>query len=309
MKLKMYLIPCALFASSLVAWGEGAAPVHSTNIHAMVKVLSRDANTIIAVPWMFYTPTGAATTSLPVDHLVRPTNLTLGDFVLVHLPDPNDSRKKTFVAWQLTKTSEPVPGVANPSAGNDRDWCWKWEPVMTASRFEQDNNGKTRTDVWLPEEAELLTENRGYGVWLLRQNPVDGNGTAVPFYLYGQWTTGEAEVTIKGGSDAAPVCTLLANPDCVHPTDVNQQRWTNVGATDTLILTTDGKTTLYCTYQGGSWGYSKQTKVKKGKVNVIQTTRVPAPEVPAGTGFWYVRRSSEDVKLKWADPFNNEEGE
>lgn len=43
------------------------------------------------------------------------------------------------------------------------------------------------------------------------------------------------------------------------------------------------------------------------RVYLLDTRR--AGGVPAGTGFWYVRRSSGDVKLKWADPFNNEEGE
>lgn len=286
----------------IVAEGEDDDFVPSTNIHAMVKVISYDTNTIVSVPWMFYTPDGASTTNLPVDRLVRPTNLTLGDYVLAHLPNPSDPQDKTFAAWQLIKTDEPIPGVANPSATNDRDWCWKWEPVMTASRvnrLEKDNNGKTRTDVWVPEGIRTQTECRGYGVWLLRQKPVDESGNAKTIFLYGQWTEGSAQVTIKGGSVAEPVCTMLSDPNCGRSTDVNQLTWSGIGPDDTLILTTDAKTTLYCTYRDGSWGYSKQTKVKKGSVNVIKTERIPAPLIPADTGFWYVRRSSGDLKLTW----------
>lgn len=313
LKMRMFSSVLVLVVPLMARCEAGDSPVYSSNIHAIVKVVSCATNTIISVPWMFYTPDGASTTNLPVDHLVRPTNLTLGDYVLAHLPNPSNPVKKTYAAWQLTKTTEPIPGVANPSA--DGDYCWKWEPVMTAtreetvSRFEQDNNGSYRTDVWEPDGIATNTACRGYGVWLLRQNPVDGDGNAKPFYLYGQWTTDDATVTIKGGTSETPVCTMLANPDCLHATDVNKLTWSNVGETDTLIITTDSKTTLYCTYKDGKWGYSTQTRVNKnaGKEGkdpywVVKTVRVDAPEVLAGTGFWYVRRSSGDMSLEWKAP-------
>ena len=111
--------------------------------------------------------------------------------------------------------------------------------------------------------------------------------------------------------DDNPVCTMLANPDCLHETDVNSLGWSGVGSTDTLIITTDAKTTLYCTYRknGGDkarWGYSTQTRVNKGTAEkpywVVQTRRVDAPKVPAGTGFWYVRRTNADMVLTWPAP-------
>lgn len=319
MMMKVRVFSGVLLGLSFAVMGEGTQPqspdnvVYSSNIHAMVKVVSCDTNTIISVPWMFYTPDGASTTNLPVDRLVRPTNLTVGDYVLAHLPDPSNPVKQTFAAWELTVTEEPVPGVANPRLPKEEypnDYCWKWEPVMTASRverLEQDSNGSYRTDVWVPDGIATQTECRGYGVWLLRQKPTE-NGNAKPFYLYGQWTTGNATVTIKGGSPETPVCTMLANPDCLHATDVNELTWSNVGAADTLILTTDSKTTLYCTYKNGSWGYSTQTRVNKNEGKdkpaywVVKTVREDAPEVPAGTGFWYVRRTSGDVTLTWTIP-------
>ena len=309
MKLKIGLIPCALLVLPWLALGEepaGSGALDSMNTFAMVKVLSCDTNTVIAVPWAFYTPDGEPAVNLPIDRLVRPTNLSVGDYVLMHLPNLTKPTEETYAAWQLTKTTEPVPGVAEPSSENDRDWCWKWEPVMTvtANPGESGANAKTRTDVWTPEGGGVPAECRGYGVWLLRQHPAEGE-TAVPFYLYGQWATGEAEVTIKGKSAEPdePVCTLLANPDCTTSTDVNALDWGNldVGPDDTLILPSGSKATFYCTYQQGSgWGYSKQTKVKVGGVNVIKTERASAPRVPAGTGFWYVRRKVGNMKLTWA---------
>ena len=325
MNFEKRLVVCACACACLlpVSAEDGEGFVRSTNIHAMVKVFSCATNTIISVPWMFYTPDGASTTNLPVDRLVRPTNLTPGDYVLAHLPNPDDPADKTFAAWQLTVTEEPVPGVADPGKPKDEhpgDYCWKWEPVMTASqvtRLEHDNNGSTRTDVWVPTGIAAQTECRGYGVWLLRQNPVDGDGNARPFYLYGQWTTGGTNVTISAGttgapaSDDNPVCTMLANPDCLHETDVNSLEWKGVGSTDTLIITTDAKTTLYCTYRknGGDkarWGYSTQTRVNKGTAEkpywVVQTRRVDTLKVPAGTGFWYVRRTNDVMTLTWPAP-------
>ena len=322
MKLKIGLIPCALLVLPWLALGEepaGSGALDSMNTFAMVEVLSCDTNTVIAVPWAFYTSNGEPTVNLPIDRLVRPTNLSVGDYVLMHLPNPTKPTEETYAAWQLTKTTEPVPGVAEPSSENDRDWCWKWEPVMTvtANPGESGANAKTRTDVWTPEGGGVPAECRGYGVWLLRQNPVDGDGNARPFYLYGQWTTGGTNVTISAGttgapaSDDNPVCTMLANPDCLHETDVNSLGWKGVGSTDTLIITTDAKTTLYCTYRknGGDkarWGYSTQTRVNKGTAEkpywVVQTRRVDAPKVPAGTGFWYVRRTNDVMTLTWPAP-------
>lgn len=304
LKMRMFSSVLVLVVPLMARCEAGDSPVYSSNIHAIVKVMSCATNTIISVPWMFYTPDGASTIDLPIDRLVCPSNLTLGDYVLVHLPDPSNPVKKTYAAWQLTKTTEPIPGVTNPS--QDSDYCRKWEPVMTVSRV--DNDG-TRSDVWKPDDLDTQTVCRGYGVWLLRQNPVDGAGNAKPFYLYGQWTTGDATVTIKGGTSETPVCTMLANPDCFHATDVNKLMWSNVGETDTLIITTDSKTTLYCTYKDGKWGYSTQTRVnknegKEGKAPywVVKTVRADAPEVLAGTGFWYVRRSSGDMSLEWKEP-------
>lgn len=315
MMMRVCVMACALMGFSFAVLGEESQPnnsdniVYSSNIHAMVKVLSSATNTIISVPWMFYTPDGASTTNLPVDRLVRPTNLTLGDYVLAHLPNPEDPAKKTFAAWQLTKTTERIPGVTDPSG--DGDYCWKWEPVMTAARverFEQDHNGSYRTDVWVPDGIATNTACRGYGMWLLRQHPVDGDGNPKPFYLYGQWTTEDATVTIKGGTSEVPVCTMLANPVCLDRTDVNKLTWTNVDTSDTLIITTDSKTTLYCTYRNNEWGYSKQTRYDKNEGTgknphwVVKTERIPAPLVPAGTGFWYVRRKSGDMSLEWKAP-------
>lgn len=307
MKLKLLLVPCSFLACMGAAWGDGSvdptAPVYSKNTHAIVKVVSPDTNTIISVPWTFYTPDGSSTTNLPVDRLVRPTNLSTNDYVLAHFPGGEGGTMR-YAAWRLEMTDEliPDPSQTYPAAvTNEHDFCWAWKPVMTVNRLEHDGNGAARSDVWQPDGTN--TAVRGFGVWLLRNNPLDENRNPRPFYLYGQWTTGPVDVPIPAGSPDAPSCTLLANPNCLEETDVNQLHWTgDCGVNDTLILTTRTKARLYCTYKNGKWGYSKQTIAFKGSVPVVKTARETNLKVPAGLGFWYIRRegsSESTLTLNW----------
>ena len=264
--------------------------VYSSNIHALVKVVSAATNTIINVPWMGYTQDGAPTLNLLVDRLVNPKNLTEGDFVLVH---PDDASEKTYAAWRLTNASEKY--------GDETTNYKKWIPVATVARLETDGNGTTRSDVYVPtaEEAAAFKEIRGKGVWLLRQNPLNEDKTAKPFFLYGQWAKGSATLTIPGGTEDAPFCALLASPDYTGETEINKLNWTAngmPGAKDSLILTTDGKTTRYCTWVAskGKWRHALQTADKHG---IVSTSYDYDLKVPAGTGFWYVRRTAGSLQL------------
>lgn len=294
MKTMLTTMAVAALFVRLAAWGGESTEelVPSSNIHAMVRVISAATNTIVAVPWMGYTPDNAATTNLMVNRLVRPTNLTLGDHVLMHTNDNTSA----YAAWELVRTDEKCgTGTA------DIDYCWKWEPVMTVTRREIDRNGTSRSDVSNPKDwtDELMREKRGYGIWLVRQRPVDANNDPVPFYLYGQWVSGGTNVTIRGGTVETPACTLLANPNCLTETVINKLPWTGTcapGPNDTLILTTDRKATRYCTFKNGTWRYSHQYQDAHG---MQQTTYETDLRIPAGTGFWYVRRSTGNLELIW----------
>lgn len=261
-----------LFAGSIAA----AAPVYSTNTFAVTEVaVSAMTNTVIAIPWKGYTSDGKPTLDIRADRLVSPRNLTAGDIVLLAT---NDSK---YAAWILQAVTGGDTGAM------------EWAPVTTAQR--SDFGGTTLIDHDGDDPAA-----RGFGLWLIRQNPAK-DGAPVPFYLYGQWTSGDQTVTIPGGSAEAPMCTLLADPDVTRSVSLNDLDWPtdSVSTNDTIVIPIDSKATRYCMRSKDNYWYYAQ-KVKKGVV--MKTEYVKDITVPAGTGFWYVRREPTSFDITFKDP-------
>ena len=276
MSMKRLMVFLALAGGMLMASGE---TVYSSNMHTYARVDSVYTNTIVAVPWTFYTPDGTATTNLPVDRLVRPQNLTAGDLLMVL------TNNATYATWQLTEQN----GVR------------AWTEVATVQRR---NDAETRSDVFTDSHQNMALA-RGYGLWLYRQNPLDADGKVRPFYVTGQWVNAAPTVTLAGGSAAAPAFTMLANPTPGAETSLNSLAWDwdKIGADDTVIIPTDRTQVIYCfrlnTRRGGlarQWCYAKMTT---GTTGGQQTTYITDIKVPANTGFWFVRRASGDVTLQW----------
>lgn len=273
---KKLMTVLVLMAGILMA---SAETVYSSNMHTYARVDSVYTNTIVAVPWTFYTPDGTATTDLPVDRLVRPQNLTAGDLLMVL------TNNATYATWQLTEQN----GVR------------AWTEVATVQRR---NDAETRSDVFTDSHQNMALA-RGYGLWLYRQNPLDADGKVRPFYVTGQWVNAAPTVTLAGGSAAAPAFTMLANPTPGAETALNSLAWDwdKIGADDTVIIPTDRTQVIYCfrlnTRRGGlarQWCYAKMTT---GTTGGQQTTYITDIKVPANTGFWFVRRASGDVTLQW----------
>lgn len=276
MDMKKLMAFVALVGGMLMASGEN---VYSSNMHTYARVDSVYTNTIVAVPWTFYTPDGSATTNLPVDRLVRPQNLTTGDMLMVL------TNNATYATWQLTEQS----GVR------------AWTEVATVQRR---NDAEARSDVFTDAHQNMAMA-RGYGLWLYRQNPLDADGKVRPFYVMGQWVNAAPTVTLAGGSEDAPAFTMLANPTPGAVTSLNSLAWDwdKVGATDTVIIPTDRNQVIYCfrlnTRRGGlarQWCYAQMTTGASGGQ---QTTYVTDITVPPNTGFWFVRRSAGNLTLQW----------
>lgn len=270
-----------LFLSVSAACVLRAGTAFSTNTFALVEVAGSTAtNTIISIPWVGYTSDGEPKLSERVDRLVSPRNLTTGDLLLVPTNDTG------YAAWELRVT-------------NGAERCWA--PIATASRIEE---AVTNTVIRANDGSALV--GRGYGIWLIRQNPAvvkDGATNAVPFYLYGQWTSSSATVRIAGGSEAAPGYTMLANPDVSVEMVVNDLGWADysdrIGAKDTVILVPDQKTKHYCQWDAAKkqWYRTISTKTVVAGRTVTRTSKSYDLRVPAGTGFWYVRRTSEPFEF------------
>ena len=285
-----------LVASMVLLLAAFAAPAAedavSTNSFGFLKVVSGYTNTIIAVPWKGYTSDGKPTLDLRADRLVKPRNLTEGDELLLLGPD-----NETFASWVLAPRTETVAGKETT--------VHFWEPRMTARKYADGTS-------YVALGAESNAVVRGYGLWLIRQNPVSANGATNAFYLHGQWTDGGETVTIGGtglkgvNGYVDAVYTMMANPDCTKETAINgdDMPWKDmsIGKNDSLILNTDAKTTKYCTWRTDKklgltgWCSSHQEKVS---ASVSKTVYDYDLKVPAGVGFWYVRRTEGDLTFTW----------
>ena len=238
--------------------------VRSANTFALVTVSSSSlTNTIVAVPWM------GCGGDIRIDRLVWPEGLTTGDMVLAV------TNGVTYAAWTLQ---------ADPSLGNG---ARSWQPISTVQKLESGHSAI------LADNDGRGTLACGNGFWLVRRNPA---GSA--FCLYGIWRNGPVSVTVKGGSAAAPVSTMLAHPDVSRAVDLNALAWPvdKIGPKDTLVVSLDAKTTRNYLWDGkkGKWYYGR-TSIQNGAIATEYVYDLAA--IPAGTGFWYVRRVADDFTL------------
>lgn len=237
--------------------------VRSANTFALTTVSSSSlTNTIVAVPWR------GCDSDIRVDRLVWPQALSKGDMLLAV------TNGVTYAAWVLQDDPASASGAR------------VWSPIATVQR------PATGTTGILAENDGSGTVASGHGLWLVRQNP------SAAFNLHGIWREGAVSVTIKGGSAAEPVGTLLAHPDTTRAVDLNTLAWPSdkIGAKDTLVVPLDAKTTRNYLWDAkrAKWYYGR-TSVQNGAIATEYVYDL-AP-IPAGTGFWYVRRVAEDFTL------------
>ena len=255
--------------------------VRSANFHASVKVEANTTNVLVAVPWTFYTPDGSPSSNLPVNHLVRPANLNEGDMLLKVV------NSKVYESWML------VPG-------NEESSSLRWVAATTVSErapVEAQVVSNRVSDVKPSEDKPIP---RGSGLWLIRTEPkVDEDWK--PFYLYGQWTKGGALVKVEGPASGETANTVMvAHPGCVRDLAINGDiRWEGVDASDTLSLPNGTDAWFLCSWDAakGQWYTSKAERVGRA----TRYTRDYDLTVPAGHGFWYVRRAATPVTIEFVE--------
>lgn len=281
MKCGLKTFVLAVAAISLLPGEAAEGSVYSSNIHGIVKVESQSTNVLIAVPWTFYTPDGSPTTNLPIDHLVKPDTLDDGDMLL----DVTSTHPQEYKAWMLIKDPETHVG--------------KWEPAITV------NNGATSllAETQFVSKVEANVDSaiaRGCGLWLVRTNPKDDQGNWKSFYLYGQWATNVASVTVGGQVGDDPNAIMIAHPFCTQALDVNNDvSWKDLGVyeKDTLSLPNGTDAWDLALWDGDEkkWYISKSVRVGRG----TRTSRVYDLTVPAGHGFWYIRRTASPITISF----------
>ena len=69
------------------------------NVFGILKVLSATTNTLVAIPWTWYSAQERNATHIPANKLVKPTNLTDGDMLYSHVEDGEGLGH--YAAWIL----------------------------------------------------------------------------------------------------------------------------------------------------------------------------------------------------------------
>ena len=252
----------------VVAAPESDGGARSVNVFGIIRVESVMTNTIIAVPWTWYSAEEHKATHIPATKLVKTTNLSEGDRLMQYRLDDVDGEH--YECWAVEDG--------------------EWTPLATAT------SNAVYHAVSGPDGAVSV---RGYGLWLVRQRPVDENGDAVPFYLYGQSVTNQVVSTARGGEITVPTYTMLGNPYC-EPVRINDLVFRGtIGTEDRLIVPSGANASKYLQYKAGKgWRWVEVKIVNGAPKNTYDYDVV----VPAGTGFWYVRRTAGDLSIEWAMP-------
>lgn len=267
----------------------------SLNTFGILKINSATTNTMIAVPWTWYSKKEEDAGMVRAYKLVKTTNLTAGDMLYAYVSDGH------YAAWCATATK--TPGILS------------WEPVITVLK-----SGSAEGTVQVIQEnvnSNPITLPLAAGVWLSRQNPLDKDGNILPFWIYAQSVDQPVTTTIapitdkKSGKTESVRSTMLGNP-YAQATAINQLNFTT-GApadTDTIIVPNGTAASTYLQYRAPRtaalkaestakrWIWSEMVR-SDGRLREVEHDDVT---VPAGLAFWYVRRGSGDLVITWQRP-------
>lgn len=246
----------------------------SVNTLGVLKLSANLVDTIIAVPW-----TDCSADSIPVSilatNMVRVANLEAGDTLLVY--DVNEAK---YNAWTVTEEGDVK--------------------VWSAEKMYSDKDPKPIDGLLTTASSQVQC---GKAFWLHR---VDMDTRADKnVYLCGQMYTNDVNVTVGEGS------TLIANP---FPVDlalnggafstsdgeicVNQDNYT---AGDAIVIPNDSDAPMMVYYDGSSW-YTKGKMIYNPISHGFDGGKDTDITIPAGIGFWYVRRGDGAITFRFSMP-------
>lgn len=259
----------------------------SVNTFGILKVAVPTTNTMVAVPWTWYSKIQRTAEDIPVKKLLKTTNLEVGD--MVYTPIDND----TYAAWMVER--DEVTGT-NGTVYTNAVWS-----AVQVVRVDGDGYGRMQfrkdDDAGEAGYAKSTRIARGRGLWLYRQKPLDEAGNIRPIWLYGQSVTTEVTTVVSAPKGTNTVqSTLLGNP---YAEDVVLNRLVFAGTIDPgdriKIHVADGLNRDLVYVSGKGWR-EYVTRVVNG---VKQSGYTYQTVIPAGTAFWYDRRGKDDLTITW----------
>jgi len=252
----------AVFADEATGKKTSSDEISGGDTYGVIRVTETNRLQAIAAPFLELTGTDEDA-GISVSNLVRTSTLTPGDKLHVYNADG------TYKVYALAED-----GVT-----------WEMVPVLkVASPLMASLDAGTASDEQIAR--------RGVGAWLERKDP------SKPFTLFGKFSSSIASVVLKRASGGKSGYNLLGDTG-VEPFQFS--RITGAGEGDQIMIT--GAEPKIYTFKDGVWGYYKQVVTERmigGKkvtgVKAVWTT--DESFVPAGTGYWLINRSGNQITIE-----------
>ena len=278
--MKKSAIAFAFVLSAAAAMAE-TTTASSANVFGVLRVDSKAAKTIVAVPWE---KTDVAGGAIDVAKVVKTANLTAGDKIFVYdgrepSPTSPSESKSRYNTWILTA-----------GEGGVLYWANSAKQVI--------ENGEVNK---APDAAKANIA-RGTAFILERQYPTNSDGSAKPFYLFGQVAASKGSYTVVAGSNHYPCFNLIAAPATAGQR-LNSLTWdgSKINALDSICIpSADGSFQTVLQWKDGRWKYQGFPAATIPGVAPAKTWIEYTGTIPAGTGIWYVSKGGTPT-LNWTN--------
>lgn len=252
-----------LLSTLAIAAASTALAVESSNTFGILRVDSSAAQTIVSIPWE-----AAGGGSIKVKDVVKTANLTPESAEPAYIGDQlyyydTSAETPAYKMWHLTSTG------------------WEGVASVEGSKITAAAGGD-----------DVLS--RGGAIILVRKNPTvtEGETTkANPFYLYGQYNSGDVTVEVNR-NETNPTYTLMAPPKTADNTTVNSGTWTGFKKGDALILPSTKRLSWNDTNKWSTYELDNAS----GDMRYVAAT----DPIPAGEGVWVIVGAGDGkVSVAW----------
>ena len=208
------LLSIVFCAATVSVFGETTVSLGQVGVTVITNSLK---NTIVAVSYNDL----AGGTGMVVSNFVKTTNLTTDDQLAIFT-------NGEYTTWTLRQN-----GTAGPKY---------WEKNEKAFKVGMDG----KLTVESGEAASDITRAVGTGIWLVRQNPTDKDGKAIPFYIYGR------PVSDPVSHISANTWTLVGNP-LQDQVTIGPSTVSGVQTGDQIVTAAEDGRLHYYTFTGSQW--------------------------------------------------------